>query len=125
MTRFHPAQYILLFEFRHQERGALAPPPLVSDGVLDGDLFEDGTIVQLDGDSVSDGPLLGVVVLCGEGFILDTSDLGTESVNSGVSGSGVNAARKSATGREGEQKAVRTRIERSTLQKLGDTRPCS
>jgi len=89
----------------------------VSDGVLDGDLVEDGTIVQLDDDGISDGPLLRVVILGGEGFILYTSDLCTESVNSRVSGSGVSAARKSTAGREGEQKVVRTRIERSALRK--------
>ena len=89
----------------------------MSDWVLDGDLVEDGTIVQLDGDGISDGPLLGIVILGGEGFILDTSDLGTESVNSGVSGSGVSATRMSAIGREGGWKTARTKIERSTLRK--------
>ena len=97
----------------------------MSDGVLNGDLVEDGTIVQFDGNSVSDRPPLGVVVLGGEGFVLDTSDLGTESVNSRVSGSVIGAAQKSATGRERERKAVRTRTERSTLRRLEDTRPCS
>lgn len=97
----------------------------MSDRVLDGDLVEDGTIVQFDGNSVSDGPLLRVVVLGGEGFVLDTSDLGTESVNSRIGGSVIGAARKSATGREREQKMVRTKIGRSTLRKLEDTRPCS
>lgn len=125
MAGFHPTLYILLFEFCHQERGALAPPPLVSNRVLDGDLVEDGTIVQFDGNSVSDGPLLRVVVLGGEGFVLDTSDLGTESVNSRVGGSVIGATRKSATGRERERKMVRTKIGRSTLRKLEDTRPCS
>jgi hypothetical protein len=101
VARFQRTQYILRFEFCHQERGSLSPPPPVSDGVLDGDLVEDGTIVQLDGNGVSDGPPLGVVIVGGEGFILDTSDLCTESVNSVVSGSGVSATRKSAAGREG------------------------
>lgn len=73
----------------------------MSDGVPNRDLVEDGTIVQLDGNGISNGPLLGVVIFGGEGFVLHTSDLGTESVNSGVSGSNVGAARKSATGREG------------------------
>jgi len=63
----------------------------VSNRVLNGDLVEDGTVVQLDGNGVSDGPLLGVVVFSGEGIILNTGDLGTESVDSGISGSGVSA----------------------------------
>ena len=90
-----------LFEFGHQERGTLSPPSPVSDGVLNRDLIEDGTVIQFEGDGVSDGPHLGVVVFGGEGFILDTSNLGTESVNSGVSGSSVSAAQGSAIGKKG------------------------
>jgi len=89
----------------------------MSDGVLNRDLVEDGTIIQLDGDGVSDGPPLGVMVLSGEGVILDASYLRTESVDSGVGGSGVGATQGSATSREGGMERVHTRIERSTLRK--------
>ena len=97
---------ISLPELGHQKRGALNPPPLVSNGVLDRDLVEDGTVVQLDSDSVSDGPPLRVVVFSGEGVILDTSDLGTESVNSGISGSGVSAIQRLAISREGDGRST-------------------
>lgn len=63
----------------------------MSDGILNRNLVENGTIVQLNGDSVSDGPPLGIVVFDRIGFILDTSDFGTESIDTWVSGSGVSA----------------------------------
>ena len=78
----------------------------MSDRVLNRNLVEDGTIGQLEGDGVSDGPPLGVVVFSGEGVILDTSDLGTESVNSGISGSGVSAIQRLAISREGDGRST-------------------
>ena len=86
------------------------------DGVLNRNLAENGSIVQLDGNAVSDGSLLGVVVLSREDFILNTGDLGTESINPGVSSSSVIAMRGSV--RNGtERSGTHTRIERSTLRK--------
>ena len=63
----------------------------MSDRILNRDLVEDSTVVQFDGDGVSDRPALGVVVFSGEGVILDTSDLGTEGVDSGIGGGSVGA----------------------------------
>lgn len=80
-----------LLEFCHQEGSTLGPSPLVPDGVLNRNLVENGTIVQLNGGGISDRPPLGIVVLGRISFVLNTSDLGTESVNSWVSGSGVSA----------------------------------
>ena len=70
------------------------------DGIFDRDFVEDGTIVQLDGNGIPYRPLLGVVILGGEAFVLDTSNLSTEGVDSGVSGGRVSATWRSVTGRE-------------------------
>ena len=69
------------------------------DGIFDGDFIEDGTVVQLDGNGIPYRPLLRVVILGGETFVLDTGNLGTESVDSGVSGGRISATWKSVTGR--------------------------
>lgn len=89
----------------------------MSNRVLNRNLVENSTIVQLNGDGVSDGPLLWVVVVGGVGTILDAGDLSTESINSGVSGSSVSAIQGSAIGEDRGWKIVRTRIGRSTLRK--------
>ena len=80
-----------LLEFRHQERRALSPPPLVPHGVLNSDLVKDGTIIQLDGDGISDRPFSWIVVLRRVGSILDTGDLRAKSIDSWISGSGISA----------------------------------
>ena len=72
----------------------------MSNGILNRDLVEDGTIVQLDGDGISDGPPLRVMIFGGEGVVLNTSDLSTEIVDPGVGGGGVGATRGLAIGRE-------------------------
>lgn len=89
----------------------------MSNRVLDRNLVENGTIVQFDSNGVSDGPLLGVVVIGGVGTILDAGNLSTEGINSRVGGSSVSATQGSAIGEDGGWKAVRTRIGRSTLRK--------
>lgn len=70
----------------------------MADRVFNRDLVEDGTIIQLDGNGVSYRPLLGVVIIGGEAFFLDTSNLGTEGVNSRVSSGRVSAIWESVTG---------------------------
>lgn len=61
----------------------------VSDGVVNVDLVHDGSILEGDGEGVSDEALLGVVVLGREGLVLLASDLGTELVNARVRGDGI------------------------------------
>ena len=69
----------------------------MADRVFNRDLVEDGTVIQLDGNGISYRPPLGVVILGGKAFVLDTSNLGTESVNPRVSSGCVSAMWKSVT----------------------------
>ena len=81
----------VVLELGHEERGALGAAALVADGVLDGDLVEDGAVVELDEEGVTDGAALGVVVLGGVLGLLNAVDLGTEGVDARVSGRGISA----------------------------------
>jgi hypothetical protein len=94
----------------------------VANRVLNRDLVENGPIVQLDGDGVSDGPPLRVMVIGRVGSILDASDLSAESINSRVSGSGVSAAEGSAIGedRGGRRYVLGLRIQLSENERIGN-----
>ncbi len=71
-------------ELLEQERGALLTTALVADGVLDLNLVQDSTIVELNKDRVANGTLGRLVVLDAEPLVLNAGDLGTEGVNTGV-----------------------------------------
>lgn len=73
-------------EFVHQERSALFAAAFVSDRVLNLYLFEDCTVVELDGDGVANGALFRVVIVGAEPGVLDAGDLGTEVVDAGIGG---------------------------------------
>lgn len=58
----------------------------VAQGSLDGDLLQNGTVVELDGKSVGDGSQLGVVVVLGVLGVLDTLDLLAQGLDQGRGG---------------------------------------
>ena len=81
-------------ELVHQQRGTLFPPPLVSDRVLDLNFVQDGTVIQLDRNRVTDGTFSRVMVVNAKALVFNTGDLGTECVNAWVRGGGVGAVVK-------------------------------
>lgn len=76
----------------HEERSALSTATLVTNGVLDRNLGENGAIVQRDLQSISNGALLRAVVLFRELGFLNTEDLGPELIDARISGGGVGVA---------------------------------
>ena len=73
-------------ELLEQQGGALCATTLVADRVLNLDLVEDSTILELNKESVADRALAGLVVLNTDPLVLDASDLSPELVNAGVLG---------------------------------------
>jgi hypothetical protein len=73
-------------EFGKQEWGALFATAPVPDRVLDLDLVEHRTVVQLDEQRISDRAFFRVVVVHAETLILDTMNLGTKCVDAWVGG---------------------------------------
>lgn len=58
----------------------------VAQGSLDGDLLQDGAVVELDGEGVGDGSQVGVMVILGVLGVLDTLDLLAEGLDQGRGG---------------------------------------
>lgn len=73
-------------EFVEQEWNALFATAPVPDRVLDLDLVEHRTVLQLDEQRISDRAFFRVVVVDAEILILDTMDLGTKCVDARVGG---------------------------------------
>ena len=65
---------------------------LVSNWILDLDLIEFCSVVQLDRERVANGALLRVVVLHAKAFVFDTTDLSTKRVDSRIGRRFVGAA---------------------------------
>lgn len=82
-------------ELLNQKRGALDSPALVSNRVLNDDFIENSSVVECDGERVSDRTFGRIVVVNGKDFIFDAINLGAEGVNSGISRGGVRAAKSS------------------------------
>jgi hypothetical protein len=78
-------------ELVHQQGGAFGSPSLVANGIFNLDLIENCSVVQLDQKGISDRALRGVVVVDAEALLLDTIDLGAESIDAGVRRRGVGA----------------------------------
>jgi hypothetical protein len=66
-------------------------PPLVSNGIFDLNLFEDGAIVKLNKKGVANGPLLRVMIVNAEALVFNTVGLSTKSINTWVGGCFVSA----------------------------------
>lgn len=56
----------------------------MSNRILNNNLVQDGSIVQLDKKSVADGALLGIVVVGAESLLFDAEDLRAESIDARV-----------------------------------------
>ena len=76
-------------ELLNEQRNTLGASELVTNRVLNGNLLKDGAVVEGDLDGVSDGTLVGIVVLGAVGLVLDTLHLGTELIDPGVGGDGI------------------------------------
>jgi len=63
-------------ELGEEEGRALGAPALVADRVLDLDLVEHGAVIELDKQRVTDGALLGVMIVDAETAVLDAEDFG-------------------------------------------------
>ena len=66
----------------------------MSDRVLDLNFVQDGTVIQLDRNRVTDGTFSRVMVVNAKALVFNTGDLGTECVNAWVRGGGVGAVVK-------------------------------
>lgn len=73
----------------NQKRDTLLTTELVSNRVLNSNLRELSSILKNNLDGVSNGTLLGVMVVDGVGLVLNTSHLLTEGVDTGVGSDGV------------------------------------
>ena len=82
----------MALELAHEERGALCTAALVTDRVLNDDFVEDSSVGEGNGQRVSDGTLIWVVVVLAELRVLHTGDLGAQFVDAWVGGRFVRAA---------------------------------
>ena len=73
------------FELLDQQRYAFGAATPVANGVFDG-FVELRPVAQFDLERVGDGALFGVVVIGGEGWLLDAFDLGTQSIDPRIGG---------------------------------------
>ena len=73
-------------------QNAVTYATFVSNWILDLDLIEFCSVVQLDRERITDGTLLRVVVLHAKAFFFDTTNLSTKRVNSRIGGRFVGAA---------------------------------
>lgn len=64
---------------------------LVSNRIFNDNFVQNGSVIQLDEESVADGALLRVVVVRAELLLLNAEDLGTKSVDAWVSSGRVGA----------------------------------
>jgi hypothetical protein len=78
-------------ELAQQERSSLGPPALVANRVLDCNFIQDSTVIELNGDGVSNRALLGIMVIDRVDIVLSASDLGPQGVNARVIGRGISA----------------------------------
>lgn len=73
-------------EFGVEEWDTVVTAESVTNWVLDNHLIENGSVLEGDGDGVSDGTLFWVMVVGGEGLVLNTLHLLAEGIDSRVSG---------------------------------------
>jgi hypothetical protein len=66
----------------------------VTDGILDFDFIQNGAVVELNQQSVSDRTLVGCVVLLAEPFVFDAESLGTQRIDARISRSLVSAGKR-------------------------------
>ena len=80
-------------ELGQQQRLSLLPTALVTDRVLDLNFVKYRAVVELNEQSVTDAPLLGVMVVDRVGLVLDAVNLLAECVDARVRGGFVGAGR--------------------------------
>lgn len=81
-------------EFVDQERGAFRSSALVANRVLNFDLVQYSTIIQLDQQSITDGAFIGFVIFYAEALIFYAVDFATQSINAGIRSGSVGANAK-------------------------------
>jgi len=67
----------------------------VAHGIFNLNFIQDSTVVKFDEESITDRTLLRVVIVDAEAFVFDAMNLGTEDINTRVSGRGVSTINQS------------------------------
>jgi hypothetical protein len=80
------SSYDAPFELVDQQRGSFSAASFVSNRILNFNFIQNRPIIQLNQEGVADGTLGRLVVFHTEAFLLYTVDLGTEGINTWVSG---------------------------------------
>lgn len=81
----------VLLELVDEQRGSLSATPLVAHRVFNFDFVQDSAVIKFDEEGVANGALGGFMVFFAESLLLNTVNLGTESIDAGVSSGSISA----------------------------------